>query len=112
MGSLDDLCNHVTGQCPCKPGISNRACDSCQENFYGFSIDGCLDCACNEFGGSLNPQCDEAGVCSCFAGVLGDKCDLCEARTYGLPMQSCTGKCYLICAVMLKYIQFEKIEEV
>jgi hypothetical protein len=41
IGALNDICNPLTGQCTCKPGVEGQLCDQCQSNFYGFSILGC-----------------------------------------------------------------------
>ncbi|XP_072039253.1 laminin subunit alpha-1-like [Amphiura filiformis] len=87
-GAINNLCDHETGQCICKPGIGNRNCAACLANHYRFSTDGCTDCACNEFG-SISMQCNAGGACLCLAGVTGIKCDQCEPLTYGLPLQAC-----------------------
>lgn len=41
MGSLNNSCNVITGQCPCKPGVTGRTCDQCQLDHYGYSDKGC-----------------------------------------------------------------------
>lgn len=41
MGSLNGSCDILTGQCPCKPGVTGRTCDQCQLDHYGYSDDGC-----------------------------------------------------------------------
>ncbi|XP_046574379.1 LOW QUALITY PROTEIN: laminin-like protein epi-1 [Haliotis rubra] len=38
------LCNNATGQCPCKPGVTGRTCDSCKTLFIDFSDTGCKEC--------------------------------------------------------------------
>lgn len=40
-GSVEELCDTITGQCTCKLGVQGLKCDQCVEAFYGFSIDGC-----------------------------------------------------------------------
>ena len=41
MGSMEQNCDDVTGQCPCKPGVGGTSCDACLAGFWGFSQRGC-----------------------------------------------------------------------
>ncbi|XP_064648977.1 laminin subunit gamma-1-like isoform X2 [Lineus longissimus] len=43
VGSTDLQCDE-RGQCPCKPNIVGKKCDSCEENKYNISA-GCIACA-------------------------------------------------------------------
>ena len=90
-GSVNNICDHQTGQCLCKPGIGNRNCGACLANHYQFSAEGCLSCDCNPHG-SINQQCNAGGACTCFAGVGGTKCDQCEGGSFGLPDKACESK--------------------
>ncbi|XP_022095830.1 laminin subunit alpha-like [Acanthaster planci] len=88
VGSSGNLCDHSTGQCPCRPGVGDRRCNVCLPNFYNFSSQGCQACDCNEFG-SVSLQCGQDGLCPCRANVDGIKCDQCMVGRYGLPQQLC-----------------------
>ena len=35
------LCDSYSGQCYCKPGVTGVSCDTCEDNFYNFTISGC-----------------------------------------------------------------------
>lgn len=83
IGSVNDSCNIITGQCPCKPGVTGRICDRCEPDHYTFSEEGCSACNCNSQG-SLNESCNEFGVCNCKSGVLGIKCDSCAENKHNL----------------------------
>lgn len=41
LGSMNDVCDSITGQCVCKPGVGGLYCDQCLPNYYGFSLVGC-----------------------------------------------------------------------
>lgn len=38
---IGSQCEAYGGQCDCQPGVVGRACDSCDNGFYGFSSAGC-----------------------------------------------------------------------
>ena len=40
IGSVNDLCDPVGGQCPCYPGVMLQDCSRCMVNHYGFSTGG------------------------------------------------------------------------
>ncbi|XP_078659257.1 laminin subunit alpha-2-like [Branchiostoma floridae x Branchiostoma belcheri] len=42
-GSLSPICDQVTGECQCQPGITGRACDQCQPR-YALTERGCINC--------------------------------------------------------------------
>ena len=69
------MCNHITGECECKPNVVGAQCDSCRLNYYQPDFnEGCLPCDCN-LGGSNSAQCDmTTGQCTCQPGVTGRTC--------------------------------------
>lgn len=83
MGSLNNTCDLITGQCQCKQGVTGRACNECQRLFYGFSLVGCTACNCDPEG-SLYMQCDDYGNCPCVEGVEGKRCDRCMENKYNI----------------------------
>ncbi|KPJ00552.1 Laminin subunit gamma-1 [Papilio xuthus] len=95
-GSYNTTCNAVSGQCYCKPGIDGKHCDRCRAYHYGFSVEGCQDCDCDEWG-STNYQCDIGGQCSCQENVEGRRCDRCmenkKRRADGQGCEDCPP-CY------------------
>lgn len=40
-GSTSSLCDGVSGQCPCLPGVGGAHCSACLSLHYGFSPSGC-----------------------------------------------------------------------
>nr|CAD7199120.1 unnamed protein product [Timema douglasi] len=91
-GSRNSMCDIVSGQCPCKLHVIGRACDYCQDGFWGLSNQGCQQCHCDPVGsnnGSCNPR---TGQCPCKKGVGGQRCDICLPGHYGLTTSGCS-KC-------------------
>ena len=41
-----DVCTEYGGQCDCKAGVTGRACDTCQLEFYGLTSLGCQGMIC------------------------------------------------------------------
>ncbi|XP_023289722.1 laminin subunit alpha, partial [Orussus abietinus] len=76
IGSIGE-CDTKTGQCNCKPGVTDRTCDRCVDGTYNLqesNLFGCSDCAC-DIGGSVSPVCDkETGQCQCQPRVTGLTC--------------------------------------
>ena len=35
------MCDVVTGQCPCSPGVGGADCSSCRNGYYNFTAEGC-----------------------------------------------------------------------
>lgn len=77
VGSLQ-VCSTESGQCHCKPHVTSRRCDECQDGKFNLMEDnlfGCTDCNCN-IGGSNNNICDKVtGQCSCRHRIQGQRCD-------------------------------------
>ncbi|KAK2507426.1 hypothetical protein MC885_006421, partial [Smutsia gigantea] len=57
-GSVNKLCNPLSGQCECKKEAKGLQCDTCREHFYGLDITGCKACNCNTAGSLSGTACD------------------------------------------------------
>lgn len=76
-GTVEDVtgapvCDKIIGTCQCKPYVTGRNCDHCENGFYDIhSGAGCEGCNCDPVG-SLNLTCDvHTGQCYCRPGVTG-----------------------------------------
>lgn len=90
MGSSDLVCDPVSGQCPCRPGVVTRTCSRCNATYYDFqSGQGCVECKCNA-SGSSDLQCDDvSGVCPCKNSTTGSKCDMCRKNFFNFTSEGC-----------------------
>uniref|UniRef100_A0A667Z543 Laminin, alpha 4 n=1 Tax=Myripristis murdjan TaxID=586833 RepID=A0A667Z543_9TELE len=70
-------CDDRTGVCHCKPGVTGRLCDQCEEGHSGFSsCQGCRRCECGP--ASLRPTCHPlTHSCQCRPGAGGRYCERC-----------------------------------
>ncbi|XP_069999257.1 agrin isoform X5 [Penaeus vannamei] len=112
LGAYDEVCDPVTNQCRCKPGVGGTKCDRCEPGFWGLpriqrGSKGCLPCGCSLFG-SVRDDCEQmTGQCVCKPGIRGKKCNECPeglvlgpkgCRTSGVttpPPRSCAElECY------------------
>ncbi|XP_077977074.1 netrin-4-like [Glandiceps talaboti] len=59
VGTSNQPCDPYTGFCFCKQGVAEPFCDVCLPGYYGYSQDGCRQCACGE-GGQCDPR---SGAC-------------------------------------------------
>ncbi|XP_038655581.1 laminin subunit alpha-4 [Scyliorhinus canicula] len=84
-----DECDHATGQCRCKPGVSGAFCEHCEIGYYGYSsCSGCLRCACAL--ASKDEYCDPlSGQCRCLPGVTGKLCDRCLYGFWNYGLNGC-----------------------
>ncbi|XP_037796396.1 agrin-like [Penaeus monodon] len=82
LGAYDEVCDPVTNQCRCKPGVGGTKCDRCEPGFWGLpriqrGSKGCLPCGCSLFG-SVRDDCEQmTGQCVCKPGIRGKKCNEC-----------------------------------
>ena len=84
-GTLDEICDRVTGDCLCREYIVGPDCDSCIIGYYGNPINGgdCLPCACPSVSNSHSATChledDGQPICdSCEQGYTGSRCEVCD----------------------------------
>ncbi|KAL5291286.1 epi-1 family protein [Megaselia abdita] len=73
-----DTCHSKSGQCICKPYVTDRQCRECMDGTYdlsGGSLFGCKDCNC-DVGGSRSSICEKTtGQCNCYSRITGLTCD-------------------------------------
>ncbi|XP_069464673.1 usherin [Ambystoma mexicanum] len=87
-GTLDGflLCNHSTGQCLCKVGVTGLRCNQCLPHMYNLTagnIHGCQDCGCDTGGTDADTTCDQVtGQCGCLPSRQGRRCDQCKPGFY------------------------------
>ncbi|NP_067383.3 usherin precursor [Mus musculus] len=84
-GSVNQLCDPLSGQCACKKEAKGLKCDSCRENFYGLPWSACEVCDCSKAGSQPGTVCDtETGQCVCKPNVGGRQCSQCKAGYFNL----------------------------
>ncbi|XP_033223143.1 laminin subunit gamma-1 isoform X2 [Belonocnema kinseyi] len=83
-------CDQLSGHCVCKPHVTGRNCDKCEDGYYHImSGEGCTACNCDPEG-SYNRTCDvQSGQCYCRPGVTGLRCDSCLPYQYGFSREGC-----------------------
>jgi len=86
----EEVCDHVTGRCPCLPNVIGLSCDQCAPNHWGIaSYLGCDPCDCDPTGSRMD-QCNEFnGQCLCKEGFGGRRCSQCQTNFYGDPRNQC-----------------------
>lgn len=82
-GSINQFCNPTSGQCKCRENVSGLRCDTCIDNYYGLSADGCKPCKCHMEGIIPGTVCDAmTGQCVCQPNVGGRQCNECRHGYY------------------------------
>ncbi|XP_061640126.1 laminin subunit beta-3-like isoform X2 [Phyllopteryx taeniolatus] len=89
-GSLSDVCDSVTGQCPCRPHFHGLTCEVCARGYWKPpQLQSCELCRCDPTK-SLSDTCDQlTGQCQCRPGFGGRTCDDCPDNTYGDSLIGC-----------------------
>ncbi|XP_035517151.1 laminin subunit beta-3 [Morone saxatilis] len=89
-GSLSDVCDPVTGQCPCRPHFHGLTCEACSKGYWKPILSGrCEPCSCDPTR-SNSDTCDQVtGQCQCRPGFGGRTCTECPKNTYGNPLIGC-----------------------
>ncbi|KAL7044656.1 hypothetical protein ACKWTF_002015 [Chironomus riparius] len=89
-GSVNNICDSVTGKCTCQPNFTGKLCNQCDVGYTNVSLK-CTPCDCN-LNGSKNQNCDtNSGQCECKINVHGQKCDECDEYFFGLNFDGCEG---------------------
>ncbi|KAJ8002829.1 hypothetical protein DPEC_G00163040 [Dallia pectoralis] len=86
------FCDPLTGQCPCRAGVTGTLCDECADGFWNLlGGSGCQPCRCDP-ANSLNNHCDKVtGQCLCRAEFGGRQCDECGENHFGNPDLQCVS---------------------
>ncbi|KAK2821040.1 hypothetical protein Q5P01_023999 [Channa striata] len=89
-GSLSDVCDPVTGQCPCRAHFHGRTCEVCSKGYWKpYLSQSCEPCRCDP-SRSHSDMCDQGtGQCQCRPGFGGRTCTECAENTYGDPVLGC-----------------------
>ncbi|XP_030584440.1 laminin subunit beta-3 [Archocentrus centrarchus] len=89
-GSLSDVCDPLTGKCPCRPHFHGMTCNLCAKGYWKPFLSGsCKPCSCDPTR-STSDSCDQlTGQCQCRPGFGGRTCTECPDNTYGDPLKSC-----------------------
>lgn len=82
MGSRDNYCDPITGQCKCKnTNTYGRQCDQCRPGFWAFP--NCQRCECNGHADTCDLR---TGACiDCRDFTVGHNCKQCINGYYGDP---------------------------
>ncbi|XP_053291489.1 laminin subunit beta-3 isoform X2 [Pleuronectes platessa] len=89
-GSMSDVCDPLTGQCPCHPHFHGLTCEVCSKGYWKpvMSVR-CKPCVCDPTR-SYSDTCDQlTGQCQCKPGFGGRTCTECPENTYGDPLIGC-----------------------
>ncbi|XP_077385629.1 laminin subunit beta-3 [Festucalex cinctus] len=89
-GSLSDICDSVTGQCPCRQHFHGLTCQTCARGYWKSpQFQRCELCSCDPTK-SFSDTCDQlTGQCQCRPGFAGRTCTDCPDNTYGDPLIGC-----------------------
>lgn len=81
-GTVDEICDKVTGVCLCAEGYGGPRCDQCLPTYYNYPD--CVQCNCSTVG-STQMVCDQNGKCPCMTSFAGKQCTQCSAGYYQFP---------------------------
>ncbi|XP_069007880.1 laminin subunit beta-3 [Embiotoca jacksoni] len=89
-GSRSDVCDQLTGQCPCRPHFHGHTCDTCSKGYWKPLLsDRCEPCSCDPTRSSSD-SCDQlTGQCQCRTGFGGRTCTKCPDNTFGDALTGC-----------------------
>ncbi|XP_072017698.1 laminin subunit alpha-1-like [Amphiura filiformis] len=88
----DEELGFPVGQCVCKDNTRGRACNECEEGFFGLTVEPnvgtCKDCGCDTLG-TVNGsrECEQmTGQCICKDSTATRTCEECADMYYGFPV--------------------------
>ncbi|XP_029286569.1 laminin subunit beta-3 [Cottoperca gobio] len=89
-GSLSEVCDPMTGQCPCRTHFHGLTCEVCSKGYWKPSLSGrCKPCNCDPTR-SYSDTCDQVtGQCQCRPSFGGQTCSECPDNTYGDALTGC-----------------------
>ncbi|KAM9364179.1 laminin subunit beta-3 [Pholidichthys leucotaenia] len=90
VGSRSNVCDPVTGKCPCRSHFHGLTCDTCAKGYWKPSLSQrCEPCGCDPTR-STSDSCDQVtGQCQCRPTFGGRTCTKCADSTYGDPLTGC-----------------------
>lgn len=84
------FCDPVSGQCPCRAGVTGVLCDECEDGYWNIEL-GCQPCSCDSANAHSN-VCDKVtGQCPCHPEYGGRQCDECGENHFGNPDLQCVS---------------------
>lgn len=88
--SLSDVCDPVTGQCPCRAHFHGLSCQVCSKGYWQPALSGqCQPCNCDPTR-SYGDTCDQVtGQCQCRPNFGGRTCSECPDNMYGDALLGC-----------------------
>uniref|UniRef100_A0A665UIY4 Laminin subunit alpha 3 n=1 Tax=Echeneis naucrates TaxID=173247 RepID=A0A665UIY4_ECHNA len=96
-GSHGSICNPLSGQCLCLPGVvEGTLCDRCKPLYWNLATEnphGCIECACN-LKGTLSGvgECEQkSGQCHCKPNAYGHSCGTCQDGYFMLQKKNYFG---------------------
>ncbi|KAL5265606.1 hypothetical protein ACHWQZ_G006355 [Mnemiopsis leidyi] len=91
LGSSDNVCDKITGECECQRGYTGSNCDACLDGYF-MSGGQCRECRCqteHTVGGDIT--CDNTGQCNCVGDRPYQNSKTCRPCTEGLVLVG--GRC-------------------
>ena len=62
IGSINEDCDQIDGQCKCINNVSGRTCDRCKPGYWGLKANNkCIECDCC-MEGTIASQCDQVRI--------------------------------------------------
>ena len=73
QGSVNEICDEITGKCSCKNSFDGDRCQKCRSGYFNYPK--CALCNC-DVSGTIEQVCDDRnGKCLCREGYSGERCE-------------------------------------